>query len=67
MKRKPLDLRDNDIKIPLMKFLTVKMLDKFAKRVNTELNADRKAGRLKTFKGKIQRSNNINSPTEFFG
>jgi hypothetical protein len=31
-------------------------LDKFAARVNNELDADRKAGRLKPFTGKLKRA-----------
>jgi hypothetical protein len=35
---------------------TGEQLDKFADRVNKELDADRKAGRLKPFTGKLKRA-----------
>jgi hypothetical protein len=35
---------------------TKKSLDRFVKRVNKELDTDRKAERLKRFKGKLKRA-----------
>ena len=35
--------------------VTGEQLDRFAEKVNEELNADRKAGRLKPFTGKLKR------------
>jgi hypothetical protein len=47
-----------------MKTLTTENLEKFSKRVNKELNADRKAGRLKLFTGKLRKNNLIQTTSQ---